>query len=121
MGHLGDGPIVFPLSKTGIKHAKNWNTQLMMTKLPNGKRAPFFSSVWKLSTVLNKNEQGSWYQVGERKTAITRTRFITLKEFNDYVLPLKESVQQLTTQVDYSQITDETNTKEEGETKDNPF
>lgn len=93
--HFEDGVVIFSLTSTGIKHAKNWNTQIMMTRLDSGNRAPYFSSVWKLKTVLNKNDQGSWYQIGSKKTAVERVRFITKEEFKDYVLPIRESVEKM--------------------------
>jgi len=92
VGHIEDGPVVFSLFSSGIKHGKNWNTQIMLTQLPNGKKAPYFSSVWELKTALNKNQQGEWFQIGEKKSAIVRKRFVTEKEFNDYVLPGKEAL-----------------------------
>lgn len=94
-GHLDDGVIIFSLTSTGIKHAKNWNTQIMMTRLDSGKRAPYFSSVWHLNSVLNKNEQGSWYQIGTKSTNVERKRFINKEEFENYVLPIKESVERM--------------------------
>ncbi len=111
--HFNDGPLVFPLSKTGIKHGRNWNTQLMMTRLDSGQRAPYYSSVWKLETVLNKNDRGSWYQIGGKKTAVTRSRFITFKEFTDFVKPIRGSIQQVVSQIDFAQIEDTTSEVEE--------
>ena len=97
------GPIVFALSSSGIKHGKNWNTNIMMVKLPNsGKRAPYYSSVWTLKTVPNQNEQGTWYQIGAKKTMIERIRFVTKEEFSNYILPIRESL--TATQLDYSQM-----------------
>jgi len=104
--HLSDGPLVFPLSKTGVKHGRNWNTQIMMTRLPAGQRAPYYSSVWKLETVLNKNDMGSWYQIGGKKTAVSRVRFITHQEFIEFVSPIKDSIQQVVSQIDFTQIED---------------
>ena len=111
--HFNDGPLVFPLSKTGIKHGRNWNTQLMMTRLDSGQRAPYYSSVWKLETVLNKNDRGSWYQIGGKKTAVTRSRFITFEEFTDFVKPIRSSIQQVVSQIDFAQIEDTTSEVEE--------
>ena len=106
IGHFQDGPIVFPLSKSGIKHGKNWNTNIMMTRLPSGQRAPYYSSVWEMETVLNKNDQGNWFQVGGKKTAIVRERFITAKEFKDHVFPMKNSLKKIASKVDFTQIED---------------
>lgn len=114
--HLDEGPMVFSLSSSGIKHARNWNTQLMLTKLPSGSRAPFFSSVWRMETVKNQNDQGTWYQVGERKTMIDRVRFITLDEFQQIVQPSRESLKALNETRVFAQLEDQREEKE-----DTPF
>lgn len=101
--HIEDGPIVFSLSSTGIKHGKNWNTQIMMTRLPSGKRAPYFSSVWELTVIKNENNQGVWYQIGSKKTAIERKRFISNKEFANFVFPFKQTLTEAQ-ELDYSQV-----------------
>jgi len=103
--HFEEGPIVFSLSSTGNRHAKNWNTQIMMTRLPSGAHAPFFSSVWELETVKNKNDSGSWYMIGDKKSMIERVRFVTQIEFTDQVLPNRESLDSLK-DLDYSQLED---------------
>jgi len=112
IGHLEDGPLVFSLFSSGIKHGKNWNTQIMLTHLPNGKKAPYFSSVWKLKTVLNKNQMGEWYQIGEKKTAIVRKRFVTEKEFNNFVLPGKNVLSAIK-ELDYTQLEDKVDTEQD--------
>lgn len=85
-GHFKDGIVILSLASSGIKHAKNWNTMIVNTKLPGGKPAPIFSSVWELESVKNTNDQGSWYQLGEKATSIKRTRYITPSEFKEKVL-----------------------------------
>lgn len=110
--NLEDGPIIFPLQSTGIKHAKNWNSMIIMTKLPNGKQAPYFSSVWHLEVEKYKNDKGTYYQIGGKKSHITRERFITEKEFQNYVQPCFKELKQLEQRVDYAQL--ETNYVEEG-------
>jgi hypothetical protein len=108
--HIDDGPMIFSLASTGIKHAKNWLTNITHTRLPNGKQAPFFSSVWNLKTVLCKNDAGSWYQVGDKTTAIQKIRFITATEFNKYVFPSKEALKTLDN-VDLKQLEDHSTNK----------
>lgn len=103
-GHLEDGPVVFPLSSTGLKHGKNWNSQIMLTRLDSGKRAPFFSSVWHLSLSLNKNDAGSWYQIGTKTTNVERKRFITQEEYAEFVAPNRQMLLADTHRVDYAQI-----------------
>ncbi len=103
--HFDEGPIVFSLTSTGNRHAKNWNTQIMMTRLPSGNRAPFFSSIWELETVKNKNDAGSWYMIGDKKTMVKRVRFVSQIEFTEQVLPNRESLDSLK-ELDYTQIED---------------
>ncbi len=103
-GHLDDGPIVYPLSSTGIKHGKNWNTQIMMTKLPSGNRAPFYSSVWTLTSKKYIKPKGSYYQIGDRKTNLDRKRFVLPDEFNNYILPMRETLADLQKGLDFKSI-----------------
>lgn len=104
--HQDEGPMVFSVTSSGIKHAKNWNTQIMMTRLPSGSRAPYFSSVWELETVKNKNDQGSWYQIGEKSTRVKRERFINSDEYTKFVNPAREALAELRT--DFAQLVDQT-------------
>lgn len=103
-GHMQDGPIVYALTGSGIKHGKNWNTQIMMTKLPSGKKAPYFSSIWKLHTTKQSNDQGTWYQIGGKKTNAVRLRFITNKEYTDIIKPIREDLMRLSQGVDYKAL-----------------
>jgi hypothetical protein len=103
--HLEDGPLVFPLSSTGLKHGKNWNTQISLRRLPSGNRAPYFSSVWKLKLVLNSNDDGKWYQIGTKSnTNVEWVRFITEDDFNQVVGPNKKLLDSGTARVDYAAI-----------------
>lgn len=98
-GAIEDGIIIFSLSKTGIKHGKRWNTLISTTKLPNGKMAPYFSSVWTLKTQLNKNEKGAWYTLGVKSVSnIARERFITKEEYTDGVQSALEVLKDVGTQ-----------------------
>lgn len=109
LNHLDEGIFFLSLSKTHLKYGKKLNTYIAMTKLDNGEQAPYFSSVWELSTVLNKNDSGVWYTLGTKAAAnITRIRFITLDEFNNHVLPAKNFAKNLSsTSSDFKQIEDE--------------
>jgi hypothetical protein len=84
VGQMELGPAVFSLKKTGIKHGKAWNTRIRSVKLPNGAIAPYYSSVWRLTTSLNKNDKGqTWYNIGVGKTTnAERVRFITPDDLN---------------------------------------
>lgn len=86
--HIEEGPVAFPLAKTNIKHGKKLNTMLHSTFLPSGKRAPYFSSVWRLKTSVNRNEKGTWYSLGVKsQTNIDRIRWISKNEFDMAVTP----------------------------------
>ncbi len=60
--------LAFPLSKTQLKKSRAWNTRMQNIRVPrsNGQGeftpAPFYSS-WKLTTVYESNDKGSWYGV----------------------------------------------------------
>ncbi len=103
-GHMEDGPIVYPLSGSGIKHGKNWNTQIVMTKLPSGSKAPYFSSFWKLHTSKQSNDQGTWYQIGGKKTNVVRDRFITGNEYNMMIKPILEDLKKLSQGLDLKSL-----------------
>jgi hypothetical protein len=85
---IDEGLIIFSLSSSAIKHAKKWNSKIAYSKLPSGNRAPFYASVWKLKTEMNKNEKGTWFTLGTQGgTSITQQRFITEEEYNQHVQP----------------------------------
>lgn len=55
-------PAFFPLSSTQIKKSKRWMT--MMQNIRIGKHiAPMFSQLYKLTTVPESNDKGSWFGV----------------------------------------------------------
>ena len=121
-GKLEEGPLLFPLQSTGIKHAKNWNSQILMTRLDSGNQAPFFSSAWTITVDKYKNDQGTYYQIGGKTTNIERDRFITEKEFNEYIFPTYENIKQLESKVDFKALEHKTDAvMEEGEDGEIPF
>jgi hypothetical protein len=106
VSHFEDGPMVFALQSTGIKHGKNWNTQIIHTRLPNGKQAPYFSSVWELSSIACSNAKGTWFQIGDTTTSIKRVRFINIEDLKHFVNPAKEALGK--SEVDFKQLEDNT-------------
>lgn len=57
-------PCILSLGSTQIKKARNWLTKMQSLKEdgPHGKfTPPMFSKVWKISSVMEKNDKGSWY------------------------------------------------------------
>jgi len=90
-GHLDKGPIIFGLSSSGIKHSRKWMTFMNALKLPGSdKTAPMFAGVWNLASVLNKNDDGTWYQIGDKtKTAVEFQRWVTQEELEAAVAARK--------------------------------
>lgn len=82
-GKEEEGPLVFPLSSTGIRHSRKWLSQAKMLRLPSREPAPLYSSIYQIGTVLNENDQGRWYQIGDKgKTAIDRIDWINEDQFS---------------------------------------
>lgn len=59
-------PVVTSMSKTQMKKAKRWNTLMAQLALPRASgqgsfNPPTFYSVWRLTTVPESNEKGSWF------------------------------------------------------------
>ena len=96
-GRETDGPIIFPLSSTGIRHSRKWMSMAKMLRLPNRKAAPLYSSIYKLTTVINENDSGRWYQIGDRsKTAIERIGWINAEQL-EYVTSVMAMFDQIKT------------------------
>jgi hypothetical protein len=103
--HLDEGPIVFALSATGMRHGKNWNTMINNVRNPSGAHAAFFSSVWKISTTHNANAQGDWYQIGTQKTSnIVRTRFATKEELLSVIVPNRQALLSAANRISFEQL-----------------
>ncbi len=91
---LEDGPMIFALTSTGIRHSKRWMSMMRRVKGPGGKlNNPMFMGVWELSTALNENEEGKWYQIGTRSAGnyefdrvITAEEFEAVKAARDLIL-----------------------------------
>lgn len=66
-GRLEEGPMIFALTSTGIRHSKRWMSLIRRLKSPDGKiNNPLFMGVWDLSTALNETDEGKWYQIGTK-------------------------------------------------------
>lgn len=99
-----DNIVILSITSSGLKYARSWNTQIVTTRLDNGAKAPFFSSVWELSTKFNKNDQGSWYTIGIASSpSIKRLRFITKEEYDTYVKTMLLDSKDISNKLDYSQ------------------
>ena len=58
-----DLPYVIPLSSSGFKVARDWNTNARARKL-NGKPLPLFATKYRLTSVFRSNDRGEWFTLG---------------------------------------------------------
>ena len=68
-------PAVMSMSSTQFKVSRNWNSQISMRTVQTSKgkkRPPRFWDAWTLKSVLNKNDQGSWYGYDLTRQSETR-------------------------------------------------
>lgn len=90
---------IFPLSTAMLKHAKSLSTRIRLLKKDGKAVNVSFAAVWKLKTIEESNDKGSWYTIGN----VTEfERFITKNEFENYVKPTIELMKKART--DYSQM-----------------
>jgi len=79
--NLEEGPVIFSLTSTGIKHSRTWMSRMRELKTPGGKPAAMFTSVYEVTTVINENDDGKWYQIGDKHmTAIKRIGWVSKKQ-----------------------------------------
>ena len=102
--HIEEGPLLFSLQSSGVKHGKNWNTNIIMKMLPSGKPAPYFGGVWHLESTKESSDQGTFYQIGGKSTNISFVRLINKTEYIDYVKPAVSALKSLESRVDYAQL-----------------
>jgi hypothetical protein len=69
--YVDDGIMMLSFKSKGLRHVRKWMTKIraMRWTLPDGKTvpAPMFGCVWSLKTMLNKNDKGSFYLLGDDK------------------------------------------------------
>jgi hypothetical protein len=94
-GREQDGMFITAFPVTSIKYLKIWNDMIYNTRLDNGKRAAFFSSIWKLGpTALGMpNKSGQrWYNIGDVSGAfIKREGFVPEETFPVVIEEWKKS------------------------------
>lgn len=89
-GREDEGPIIFSLASSGIKHSRKWLSNAKMLRLPNEEPAPLFSSVYHMETMLNKNDQGRWYQIGNKtQLGVTRLDWVNGEQLEAAVEAIK--------------------------------
>ena len=105
VGKLDQGPIIFSLTGSGIKHSRKWMSLMNNLLIPkSSKKAPMFAGVWVMKTVLNTNDDGKWYMVGNRSsTAISFDRWVSKEEL-DAALQARELVTSGRAKADYDSL-----------------
>lgn len=90
-GRESEGIMMMPVTSTGIKHCKNWNSFIHNTVTMSGKRAPIFYKYWKLTTHKNEFTGGTSWTFGEgSKTDIQSGDIVPKEVYLEYVKPALE-------------------------------
>lgn len=89
---------VMSLSKTGLKHAQSWASQIRMLTYNGKPVGRAFAGIWNIKTVPQKNDKGSWYDIGKTPTF---KGFINKEILEKFVKPALEVINKA--EVDYSQ------------------
>jgi hypothetical protein len=75
VGHEELGPMILAFQGKGLGHAKVWLTKIANAKTPTGKPAAIFQNVWRIETMMDKNDQGVWYGIGKKN--VTNVDFVS--------------------------------------------
>ena len=88
-GKEEQGPVLFTLKGSGIKHAKSWLNAMNILRLPESDElAPLFGGIWELESKYNEKSGNDWFTIGVGKdSAVKNAGFITEKTFSDFVKP----------------------------------
>jgi hypothetical protein len=85
-------PVVIDMKSTQLKVSKRWNTQIAMQKMKNPKtgmlvQLPIFATMWRLYSVEESNDQGSWnnWQVERIGLLENRDLLLEAKAFRDSI------------------------------------
>ena len=54
-------PSVLDMKKSQLKVSRRWNTLKNSARLPSGALMPIYGTAWKVTTVLEANDQGKWF------------------------------------------------------------
>jgi len=86
-------PVVIDMKSTQLKVSRRWKTQIAMQKIKNPKTGelktpPVFATMWKLRSVEESNDQGSWanWTVERVGTVESRDLLLEAKAFRDSIM-----------------------------------
>jgi len=54
-------PCVLDMKKSQLKVSRRWNTLKNSARLPSGALMPIYGTAWRVTTVLESNDQGKWF------------------------------------------------------------
>jgi len=85
-------PAMIDMKSTQLKVSRRWKTQIAMQKIKHPKTGqmitpPLFATEWKITTVEESNDQGSWFNPSVEKVGLVGERDLMLeaKAFRDSV------------------------------------
>jgi hypothetical protein len=80
-------PVLISMSSTQIKKSKKWMSMMQNIKLKNGQVAPMFSQQFKLTTVPESNDDGSWFgwKIEHSGQVSTVSVYEAAKQFHEMV------------------------------------
>ena len=85
-------PAVIDMKSTQLKVSRRWKTQIAMQKIKHPKTGqmitpPLFATEWKITTVEESNDQGSWFNPSVERVGLVGERDLMLeaKAFRDSV------------------------------------
>ena len=95
------GPIIFSLSSTSIKIARQWNSQMLRGTIPDGKGgympAKPYHFVWSIKTALHQQDKNDWFV-----PVITKLGPLQSQEQYDLVIAERQNIPNY--RGDYAQI-----------------
>jgi hypothetical protein len=93
---------ILSLSAASFKHARTFATRLRLLQADGKLVNVTWAGVWKISTVEESNEKGSWYTIGATPEFV---RFITKEEKDNFISPARKLLE--SAEIDYSAIESE--------------
>lgn len=105
---LADGddaglPALSAFTSTKISPYKRWNTNRSMFRMPNGQKPPIFAHLVELTTVKQKNDKGSFYNISIKPAngKVANSLIGPKDPLMSMAKELRENVKQGTAKVDY--------------------
>jgi len=80
-------PVLICMNSSQIKKSKKWMTLMDGIRLPSHKPAPMFSQIYKISTVGESNDQGSWagFKVEHYRPVQNKAIYDAAKTFREMI------------------------------------